>query len=182
MDSIPVLDLRHWPTEADSTGAGRQSRVFARALRRGMEDFGFSGSLPAGWLSYEFQVPGRTSKAMVRLLDPDFDGLSAIEIDRCPNGRCPQLLSTAERELAGCKERFDGYTLRDGSWTERTVAGHPAISFIGDYRQDGEPWVQYRIYTLTDDMRFVFIFRTPLDRFEALRAGFDSAAETLETE
>ncbi len=92
------------------------------------------------------------------------------------------LKQMAERELSGAKERFEAYELREGSWTERTIAGHPAISFVGDYMRDGKTWVQYRLYTLTDDLRLEFIFRTPADRFEGLRAAFDSVAENLKAE
>ena len=148
----------------------------------GMEDFGFSGILPDGWLGSEQHLEGRANKAMVRIVDPDAEAISAIEIDRCPQGRCPELLQTAERELAGARERFDGYALREGSWAERTIDGRPAIGFVGDYNRNGKPWVQYRVYTLTDDKRFEFIFRAPLERFEELRAGFDSVANHLETE
>ncbi len=144
-----------------------------------LEDFGFSSVLPAGWVSYEHRTPGRANKAMVRFLDPDAAAISAVEVDRCPNGRCPELKQTAERELTGARERFDGYELREGSWTERTIDGRPAISFVGDYARNGKPWVQYRLYTITEALRLEFIFRTPADRFEELRAGFDSVASNL---
>lgn len=146
----------------------------------GLQAFAFSGQMPAGWLATEQQT-GRSTKGMVRLLDPDSEAISAVEIDRCP-GACPTLTSTAEQELAGAKERFTAYTLREGSWTERSIDGRSAISFVGDYQVDGKPWVQYRLYTLTDDKRFEFIFRAPASRFETLKADFDAVAESLRTQ
>jgi hypothetical protein len=148
----------------------------------GVEDFGFSGTLPAGWLFHEHRSPGRANKVTMRLLDPEAEAISTIEVDRCPDGKCPALKQTAERELAGCRERFENYELREESWTERTIDGRPAISFVGDYMLDEKPWVQYRIYTITDHLRLELIFRTPVDRFEGLRAAFDSVAENLKAE
>jgi hypothetical protein len=116
---------------------------------------------------------------MVRVLDPNAEAIGAIEVDRCPNGNCPPLKSSAERELGGARERFEAYELREGSWTERTIDGRPAISFIGDYKRDGESWVQYRIYTMTDDLRVELIFRAPADRFEELRPAYDSVVDNL---
>ncbi len=146
----------------------------------GLDAFDFSGQLPAGWLAQE-QETGRDTRGMVRFLDPDSTAISAVEIDRCPSG-CPTLTGTAERELQGARERFDGYEMRPGSWSSGTIDSRPAISFVGDYKRDGKPWVQYRIYTLTDDKRFEFIFRAPADQFEALRPDFESVAASLRAE
>jgi len=148
----------------------------------GLENFGFSSILPAGWWFYEHGMTARTNKAMIRLLDPDAAAISAVEVDRCPRGKCPSLQQTAEREVSGARRRFDAYKLRQESWTERTVDGRPLISFVGDYERDGKPWVQYRIYTFVDDVRLEFIFRTPVGRFEGLRAAFDSIVDNVKTE
>ena len=144
-------------------------------------DFGFSGTLPAGWLPFEPDVARRPRNTAIRLLDPDHAAVSSLEVDRCPKKGCPTLEETAEGELAGARKRFDAYSLREASWIEREIDGRPAISFIGDYQRDGKSWVQYRVYTLTDDTRFELIFRTPADLFEELRSAFDSVAENLET-
>ena len=146
----------------------------------GLEDFGFSGSLPTGWLSYEHRRSGRDKRATMRLLDPGAAAISSLEVHRCPPGRCPSLQEIAEGELSGARKRFEAYELREGSWTERTIDGRPAISFVGDYQRNGEPWVQYRLYTLTGEVGLEFIFRTTVDRFEELRAVFDSIAENIE--
>ncbi len=146
------------------------------------EGFDFSTTLPAGWQFYERRPPGRSNKVAFRLLDPDAAAISSLEVDRCPRGRCPSLQETAEHELSGARERIEAYELREASWTERSIDGRPAISFVGDYRRNDQPWIQYRLYTLTDDMRFELIFRAPADRFEQLRTVFDSVAESLEAE
>lgn len=147
----------------------------------GLEDFGFAGLLPAGWLMHEQRPPGRKNKAAIRFLDPDAAAISSLEADRCSRGRCPALEQTAENELSGARERFEEFELREESWTERTIDGRPAISFVGDYMRGGDPWVQYRLYTfIHDDVRLELIFRTPAENFEKLRAAFDSLVDSLE--
>lgn len=142
-----------------------------------LEDFGLSGTLPTAWLFHDYRA--RADKAMVRFLDPEAAAISAIEVDRCPHGRCPTLEETAQRELKGAERRFQDFALRPDSWMERSIDGHPAISFVGTYRKKDTPWVQYRIYTLTDELRLELIFRTPEARFEELRDTFDTIVESL---
>jgi hypothetical protein len=146
----------------------------------GLKKFGFSGTLPAGWMTHEFEI--RKNKSIIRFLDPEAATLSVVEVDRCPRGGCPPLQKMAEHELAGARRRFEDYELREESWTERKIDDRPAISFVGDYMRGGKPWVQYRLYTFTDDVRLELIFRTPAERFDDLRATFDSVAESLRAE
>ncbi len=144
----------------------------------GMDDFGFGGSLPAGWLLDERRSAERVNSALIRFLDPEAAVIAAVEINRCQ--RCPGLVESTERELEGAIGRFEGFAMRDGSWTERAIGGRAAISFIGDYVRNGEPWVQYRLYTFIENVRLEFIFRTPVGRFEQLRPTLDAIAESVD--
>ena len=146
----------------------------------GIEEMDFTGQVPPGWNYYLQQASGRSDRAMVRFLDPRAESISSMEIDRCPRKGCPPLLEMAERELAGARKRFDEYELRETSWTERTIAGQPAIGFVGDYERDGEPWVQQRLYTLANHTRFEFIFRMPAELFDGLAEEIDFIVESLE--
>ena len=176
-----------YPVKLQAEGAVIELITIRQALpgsssEYGLEEFDFSGVLPEGWQAYVQRVSGRGNKAAIRLLDSEAETISSLEVDRCPRGRCPSLQKTAEHELSGAQERFDGYELREGSWSERTIDGRPAISFVGNYRRDGKPWAQYRLYTFADDVRFEYIFRVPVDRFQELQPVFDSVAESLEAE
>ncbi|MEM9598971.1 MAG: tetratricopeptide repeat protein [Acidobacteriota bacterium] len=145
-----------------------------------LDDYGIAGTLPLDWLYHEHQK--RSRGTAIQFLDPDSEGIGTLEVDRCPRGRCPELQETAERELKGSTRRFEDFTLRDGSWTERTIDGRPAVSFVGDFQYKGESWVQYRSYTLTDSLRLEWILRAPADRFDALRPGFDAVMEQIRVE
>ncbi len=188
------LDLGSPATYWFSTGAKRypiklQEGIFLELVEIGkidpdapvaldVENFGFSGSLPSGWMAKTFGGD-KASRVAVRLLDPEATAVSSIEIDRCP-GQCPPLQKTADRELAGAKQRFDGYKLREESKIERMIDDRPAISFIGDYLNEGKPWVQYRIYTMTEELRVEIIFRVAADRFDDLRSDMESILDHLE--
>lgn len=143
------------------------------------EFFTFAGTLPAGWLAHPFRQ--RETKGVVRLLDTDALTISSLEFDQCPKEGCPGVEETAERELKGAQKRFKDWTLRQDSWRSFEIDGHSAIAFAGDFDNDGQPWVQYRIYTLSEDTRFEFIFRVPADQFETLRPEFDAILASLRT-
>ena len=117
---------------------------------------------------------------MVRFLDPRAESISSMEIDRCPRKGCPPLMKMVEKELAGARKRFDEYELREKSWTERTIAGQPAIGFVGDYERDGVPWVQQRLYTFANNTRFEFIFRIPAEFFDGFAEEIDFIVDNLQ--
>ncbi|MCP3978513.1 MAG: tetratricopeptide repeat protein [bacterium] len=147
-----------------------------------IEDFGVSGTLPEAWVGYVHRLPQKPDTVIVRAGDPDAVAVNVIEIDRCPHGECPDLERTARRELEGAQRRFEDYTMREGSWTETNLGGRRTIGFVGDYLQDGKPWVQYRMYSFAGDLRLEFIFRSPVERFEQLRAAMDAVADNLRAE
>lgn len=157
---------------------GRSNSWSSRSF--GIEEMEFSGALPPGWMPYVQRSPGRSDRAAVRLLDPRAGSISSLEVDRCPRKGCPPLDEMVEKELAGARKRFDHYELREESWSELTIAGQPAIGFVGDFERDGEPWVQYRLYTLANNTRFELIFRTPAETFDEFREEFDFIVESLE--
>lgn len=180
-------DAKRYPLKVEHGGVVIELAKIGRAVPGeripfGLDDFGFTGSVPSGWLVHEHRTPGRDQMAMLRFLDPEAAAISAVEVYHCPSRGCPELERIARSELEGAEERFTDYTLRDSSWSERTVGGRQLISFVGDYRREKQPWVQYRLYTLHDDLLFELILRTPVEHFESLREAFDSVAESLETE
>ncbi len=90
------------------------------------------------------------------------------------------LTRVAERELEGMK-RFKDYTLRPESWQERSIAGSPAISFVGDYKEGSDDYVQYRVYML-DDNKIEFIFRVAAERFDEFLPTLDSIVSSYRSE
>ena len=128
--------------------------------------FDFSLTVPAGWYHRRHAGTGRNpqaKEAQVLFFDPDADlKFGTLEVRPAKAGWTLKMV--AERELEGVKRRFKDYTLRPESWQERDIAGSPAISFAGDYKEGKEDYVQYRVYML-NDLKLEFIFRVAADRF-----------------
>ena len=96
--------------------------------------------------------------------------------------RLPMQISPhVERELEGIKRRFKNYELRPDSWQERDIAGSPAISFAGDYKEGKDDYVQYRVYML-NELKIEFIFRVAADRFDDFLPAFESIVSSFRME
>jgi hypothetical protein len=124
-------------------------------------ELGFSLALPMGWGCAEFEKGGRGS-LVLRLLDPTVHAGNHAEIDPRPDH---SVQYRAERELGGVQRRDKSYTLREETWTETSIGGFPAISFVGDFLSDDEEWVEYRAYIYTERLATEFIFKMPKEKF-----------------
>ncbi len=146
-------------------------------------DFGFSLTVPPGW--YHGRHVGTTRDPQARevqvlFFDPNADTKwGTVEVKPAGNGGT--LTRLAEGELERAKRKRKHYTLRPGSWQERSVAGSPAISFVGDYKEVNEACVEYRVYML-DDLRIEFIFRVAAERFDEFLPAFDSIVSSFRME
>jgi tetratricopeptide (TPR) repeat protein len=146
-------------------------------------DFGFSMRIPYGWFlrrhsGTEHQPQRRQSTIL--LVDPNVDVRQAT-LEVYVAGAGWTLTGVAERELEAAKRRFTDFTLRPESWQERDIAGMAAISFVGDYKESGDDYVQYRVYMLNDS-KVEFIFKVAADRFEQLRPALDHIVSGLRME
>ncbi len=146
-------------------------------------DFGFSLTVPQGWYHRRHVGTARDpQKEQVTLLflDPIADvKVGTVEVYPAKDGWTLTLM--AKRELEGAKRRFSDYTLRPESWQERRIAGLSALSFVGDYKEGKEAYVQYRVYML-EDKKFEFIFKVAAERFEEFLPTFDSIVSSLRME
>ena len=146
-------------------------------------DFGFSLTVPAGWYHRRLHGTVRDPQAkqgQVVFFDPEADlKFGTVEVRPAKDGWT--LAKVAERELEGVKRRFKDYTLRPESWQERSIAGSPAISFAGDYKEGSDDYVQYRVYML-DRLKIEFIFKVAAERFDDFLPSFDGIVSSFQTE
>ena len=146
-------------------------------------DFGFSLTVPAGWYHRRHSGTGRdpqAKEAQVILFDPNAElKFGTLEVRPAVAGWT--LTMVAERELEGAQRRFKDYTLRPESWRERDIAGSPAISFVGDYKEGSDDYVQYRVYML-GELTMEFIFKVATERFEEFLPTLDSIVSSLRME
>ncbi len=154
------------------------------------EELGASVSLPPDWLTLADQGTG------VRfLLDPNAEARAGLEIRRARGDVASAPLrgdvasaplrgddcvfqTAATRKIGEARTALRDYALRDGTWNERSLAGWPAISFAGDYRDMGREMVHYWTFIESGEVCASFDLKVPADRFEALRTVFDSIIES----
>ena len=146
-------------------------------------DFGFLLSVPPGWYHGRHAGTARDPQApevQVLFFDPNAEiKLGTLEVRSAPAGWT--LTRVAEGELEGAKRRFKDYTLRPESWQERDIAGSPALSFVGDYKEGSDDYVQYRVYLL-DELKIEFIFKVAAERFDEFLPSFDSIVSSFRME
>jgi erythromycin esterase-like protein len=82
---------------------------------------------------------------------------------------------TAQRVSSGLTD----YKVRDASIQRRTVGGHPALSCIADFTQNGEPMVEYLTWVSGDGAGALFFARVPAEELNALRMRLDPVIESL---
>ena len=122
----------------------------------------------------------QSQEGQVLFFDPNADlKFGTLEFRSAVDGWT--LTRVAERELEGAKRRFKDYTLRPESWQERRIAGSPALSFVGDYKEGKDDYVQYRVYML-DELKIEFIFKVAAERFDEFLPSFDSIVSSFRSE
>ncbi len=153
---------------------GRESLVSGRMD----EQSGFSVTLPPDWLSYRRDDQGIEA---IHLLDPNAETVAKIEIrrPRVDDGGCI-FQAAAPLKLAQLRTALSGYELRKGSWSEREVAGWPAVSFAGNYRVANRELVNYWTFVESGDFCVDFTLDVAADRFEPLRTAFESIIESYQ--
>ncbi len=142
------------------------------------ETLGYSLSLPPDWLSQTKDDPAGTH--VLLLLDPGAEALARLEIRRPPASDGCFFQAAAHQKLGQARTTLPDYTLREGTWRERTLAGWPAVSFVGDYRDVDRQMAHYWTFIGSDELCTEFTLKAPADRFEALRGAFDSIIESYE--
>ncbi len=130
------------------------------------DDLGLSVDLPPDWLFHRRQDQGTE---VVHLLDPKAETQSRMEIRR---DDCI-FYAAMRQKLEQARASLRDYELRKGTWSERRVAGWPAVSFAGNYRGPDREMVHYWTFIENDAFCVDFTLKVAADRFEAMRGVFD---------
>jgi C-terminal processing protease CtpA/Prc len=70
-------------------------------------------------------------------------------------------------------EAAGDYQMRAGSCVDRTVSGHPALSCVADYTEDGHAVAEYLTWVRTDRLIVLFFGHSHAAGLEAFRQSFD---------
>jgi hypothetical protein len=145
--------------------------------------FGFSLAAPADWMFHRADAKDDKEKARVVVLDPDGIASSIVSV-----GSRKALWPEAQKSLRAWadKEIADGegskalkeLTIRPDSWKDRTVAGKPGLSFIGDFVEGSEKKIGYAVFTFGDTNAATFVLLCAAKDFEAFQPKFDALVDS----
>ncbi len=149
-----------------------------RRSRYSDEHLGLRVTLPPDWMFHSY---GSYPAEVLFLLDPEAQAQTRMEIraSQVETGDC-FYQAGAQRKLDQARTALRDYALRNGTWREWYFEGWPAVSFIGDYRELEAEKVHY--WTLIQNGEFCveFTLKVAADRFDALRAAFDTIIESYQ--
>jgi hypothetical protein len=124
-----------------------------------------------------------TDRARVVVLDPDIIGTSIVSVGSrkvlWPEAQ-KSLRAWADKEIAegeGAKTLKE-LQIRPDSWKDRTVAGKPGLSLIGDYVEADEKKIGYVVFTLGNTNAAMFGLLARAKDFEAFRPKFEAIVDS----
>ena len=145
--------------------------------------FGFSLAAPADWMFYRTDTPSEKDKMRVAVLDPEAVASSVVSVGSrkvlWPEAQ-NSLRAWAEKEIAegeGSKTLKD-LKVRPDSWKDRTVAGKPGLSLIGDYVEGSEKKIGYAVFTLGNTNAATFVLLVGARDFEAFQPKFEALVDS----
>jgi C-terminal processing protease CtpA/Prc len=96
------------------------------------------------------------------------------------SGMAKALHDDAEaKQLQRRREGRSDYAVRRDSLQTRIVSGHPALSYIADFNEDGHGKAEYFTFVRTDKL-IVFLFgNVPTADLDAFRKSFDRMIDTI---
>ena len=141
------------------------------------EELSFSFNVPADWFTYKGVPNEKTDRVRVAILDAHGDAHCGLLAS--PRSSLKQevrsLKAWAEERAANGEKEALEFNVRPDSWTDTTVSGYPAISFIADYKegQDKPSKVHYSLVVMCQEVAANFMMMVDADKFEAMKPQFD---------
>jgi len=148
----------------------------------GDRELGFSLSAPADWYLIHDKASAKEPEHLVILVDPGAESVTAILVqpaDRLKDEHRKSARAWAESQVAEERQKHKDYRVRADSWRERTVAGHPAVSFIADYVHGEKPRAEYRVLVVGESIAAWFMTQTEPERLDGFRREFDKIIGSL---
>jgi hypothetical protein len=145
--------------------------------------FGFSLAAPADWMFYRTDLRDEKNKTRVMVLDPEGIATSVVSVGvrklLSPEAQ-QSLRAWAEKEIAQGegRESLKELQIRPDSWKDRTVAGKPGLSLIGDYVEGAEKKIGYVVFTLRNTNAAMFGLLAKAKDFEALQPKFEAIVDS----
>jgi Protein of unknown function (DUF3108)/Tetratricopeptide repeat len=145
------------------------------------DETGVSFTAPADWVVWRATHGQPDGQVLVRTLDPGADtsdgGMRLIPTDTLSEKARQSSRAWMEKWVLENKN----VKVRPESWKELTVDGRPAMSCVMDLTESGKPQVQYLACVLGPKNSESFVIESAPDKFDALKAQFDTIVASYRT-
>jgi hypothetical protein len=181
-------DAHHYPVKFEGGGAmGVLAAVTQRKAGEPLQyqdsAFGFSLAAPADWLFHRADSRDNKDRARVVVVDPDAIGTSIVSVGSrkvlWPEAQ-KSLRAWADKELTegeGSKTLKE-FQIRPDSWKDRTVAGKPGLSLIGDFVEGAEKKIGYAVFTFGETTAATFVLLCQAKDFESFQPKFEAIVDS----
>jgi hypothetical protein len=145
--------------------------------------YGFSLTAPEDWVFFQSDVKEAKEASRVMALDPEAIATIVANVgsrkDHGPKAE-QSLREWAEKEvIAGeAVNTLKALKIRSESWKERTVAGAPALSVVGDFEEGKEKKVGCAVFTAGKTNSAVITLIVPAKDFEACQPRFEAIVDS----
>jgi hypothetical protein len=138
---------------------------------------GFSVTVPAGWMTYRDHEPQGAGRAELTLFDADGVARTVVKVENLENfdaAKRESLRAFADGEISKWKKRLKDFAVRADGWTETTIAGQPALSFVADFEHTGKPQTLRCVYAFVSGYAVDVRYATAAEDFDGFRPQFDA--------
>ncbi len=128
---------------------------------------------PVDWMFYKSPLAEGDGRQTMYLLGPGLKAWAALpcRMARADAGTPRQV---AEADIKVMEGFFKNFRVRPESWSDVKLAGLDGVSFLADYEDKGQSFVEYRTYLLDKSSVYWFVFRVRKTQFDSIRRDLDS--------
>jgi hypothetical protein len=142
---------------------------------------GFSLATPANWLVFPMDDREEKGSPFVLALNPEGDAtvlaIVGKKSDLKPEAQ-KSLRAWADQKIAAGDKIFANLKVRPDSWKERTVAGNPALSLVGDFAEGKDKRVISAVLTFGKTNAAMLVLKTLEKDFDALQPDFEAIVDS----
>jgi hypothetical protein len=144
-------------------------------------ELGLSFTAPPDWVVWRARHGQPEGQVLIRTLDPEADtddgGMRLFATDSLSETARQSARAWTEEELSKNKH----VKVRPDSWKDIVVDGRPGVSCVAEYTEGGKTRVQFLVRVLGKKNSELFVLTCAPEKFDALKAQFDSILASYRT-
>ena len=145
------------------------------------DELGISFTAPADWVVWRARNGQPAKQELIRTLDPGADtadgGMRLFATDSLSAAAQKSARAWIEEDLANNKN----VKVRPDSWKNYPIDGRTGVAYTADYTEGGKPLVQFLVRVLGAKESELFVITSAPEKFDALKAQFDTILTSYRT-